>query len=38
MSVLDQAALESWLWNAACVIRGPVDAPKLKDHILPLVF
>jgi type I restriction enzyme M protein len=30
--------LESWLWEAACVIRGPIDAPKFKDYILPLVF
>ncbi len=30
--------LESWLWDAACAIRGPVDAPKFKDYILPLVF
>jgi len=30
--------LEKWLWDAACVIRGPVDAPKFKDYILPLVF
>jgi type I restriction enzyme M protein len=30
--------LESWLWEAACVIRGPVDAPKFKDYILPLIF
>jgi len=30
--------LEIWLWDAACVIRGPVDAPKFKDYILPLVF
>ncbi|GIU81647.1 MAG: DNA methyltransferase [Pyrinomonadaceae bacterium] len=30
--------LENWLWEAACVIRGPVDAPKFKDYILPLVF
>jgi len=30
--------LESWLWEAACQIRGPVDAPKFKDYILPLVF
>lgn len=22
----------------ACVIRGPVDAPKYKDYILPLIF
>jgi type I restriction enzyme M protein len=35
---LDLPALESWLWEAACVIRGPLDAPKYKDYILPLVF
>jgi type I restriction enzyme M protein len=35
---LDVAALESWLWEAACVVRGPLDAPKFKDYILPLVF
>lgn len=30
--------LEQWLWDAACSIRGPVDAPKFKDYILPLLF
>jgi type I restriction enzyme M protein len=30
--------LEGWLWKAACTIRGPVDAPKFKDYILPLIF
>jgi type I restriction enzyme M protein len=35
---MELQALEAWLWDAACVIRGPVDAPKFKDHILPLVF
>ena len=35
---LDLSTLESWLWDAACVIRGPVDAPKFKDYILPLIF
>ncbi len=35
---LDVPALENWLWEAACVIRGPVDAPKFKDYILPLIF
>ncbi|GIV25140.1 MAG: DNA methyltransferase [Bacteroidia bacterium] len=30
--------LEAWLWEAACALRGPVDAPKFKDYILPLVF
>jgi type I restriction enzyme M protein len=36
--VLDVSTLETWLWDAACQIRGPVDAPKFKDYILPLVF
>jgi type I restriction enzyme M protein len=35
---LDISTLESWLWEAACRIRGPVDAPKFKDYILPLIF
>jgi len=35
---LDISTLESWLWEAACKIRGPVDAPKYKDYILPLIF
>ena len=35
---LDTKALENWLWQAACSIRGSVDAPKFKDFILPLVF
>jgi hypothetical protein len=33
---LDITTLESWLWEAACIIRGPVDAPKFKGYILPL--
>jgi type I restriction enzyme M protein len=36
--MLDIQSLETWLWEAACAIRGPVDAPKFKDYILPLVF
>lgn len=36
--MLDIKTLESWLWEAACKIRGPVDAPKYKDFILPLIF
>lgn len=35
---LDVPGLETWLWDAACQIRGPLDAPKFKDYILPLVF
>jgi type I restriction enzyme M protein len=30
--------LESWIWDAACSIRGAKDAPKFKDFILPLIF
>ena len=35
---MDISALENWLWDAACSIRGPIDAPKFKDYILPLLF
>ena len=35
---LDTKALENWLWEAACKIRGEIDAPKYKDYILPLIF
>ena len=35
---LDIKSLENWLWEAACKIRGEVDAAKYKDYILPLIF
>ena len=35
---LDVGVLEQWLWDAACQIRGPLDAPKFKDYILPIIF
>lgn len=31
-------SLESWIWDAACSIRGAKDAAKFKDFILPLIF
>jgi len=31
-------SLESWIWEAACSIRGAQEAPKYKDFILPLIF
>jgi len=37
-SKLDVTTLQSWLWEAACKIRGEIDAPKYKDYILPLIF
>lgn len=36
--MLDINNLETWLWDAACIIRGAIDAPKFKDYILPLIF
>lgn len=35
---VDISSLKTSLWDAACVIRGPKDASKFKDYILPLVF
>ncbi len=29
---------ESWIWDAACSIRGAKDALTYKDYILPLIF
>jgi hypothetical protein len=31
-------SLETWIWDAACSIRGAKDAPKYKDYILPPIF
>ena len=31
-------SMESWIWDAACSIRGAADAAKFKDFILPLIF
>lgn len=36
--VVNVKSLESWIWDAACSIRGAKDAPKYKDFILPLIF
>jgi type I restriction enzyme M protein len=37
-SDVNNKSLESWIWDAACSIRGAKDAPKYKDYILPLIF
>jgi len=37
-SKLDISILENWLWDTACSIRGPIDAPKYKDYITQLIF
>jgi type I restriction enzyme M protein len=35
---LDISALETWLWEAACKIRGPVNVASTKNWILPLII
>jgi type I restriction enzyme M protein len=35
---LEVGTLENWLWEAACKIRGEIDAPKYKDYMLPIIF
>ncbi|MBP8972299.1 MAG: SAM-dependent DNA methyltransferase [Anaerolineae bacterium] len=35
---MDLNTLQNWLWRAADSVRGPVDAARYKDYILPLIF
>jgi type I restriction enzyme M protein len=37
-TALDLATLESHLWEAANILRGPVDAADFKTYIFPLLF
>lgn len=38
MAGTNDKSFESWIWDAACSIRGAKDAPKYKEFILPLIF
>ena len=38
MSSLLQRELESYLWGAATLLRGLVDASDYKQYIFPLLF
>lgn len=38
MAKVENKSLESWIWDAACSIRGAKDASKYKEYILPLIF
>jgi type I restriction enzyme M protein len=33
-----ERSLESWLWDAANILRGPVDASDFKAYVFPLLF
>jgi type I restriction enzyme M protein len=35
---ISQQELESWLWGAADILRGPVDPGNFRDFIFPLLF
>ena len=37
-SVVSDRSIESWLWDAANILRGPVDASDFKAYIFPLLF
>ena len=38
MSGLTQRELESYLWGAATLLRGLIDASDYKQYIFPLMF
>jgi type I restriction-modification system DNA methylase subunit len=33
-----ERSVEFWLWDAANILRGPVDASDFKAYIFPLLF
>ena len=35
---LSQQELETWLWGAADILRGPVDPGNFRDFIFPMLF
>jgi len=37
-STISQQELEAWLWEAANILRGPVDPANLRDFVFPLLF
>jgi type I restriction enzyme M protein len=38
MTQVTQQDIESWLWEAANILRGPVDPANLRDFVFPLLF
>jgi len=38
MGKISLSELEQYLWDAANILRGPVDASDFKAYIFPLLF
>ena len=38
MASISQRELESYLWSAADILRGTIDAGDYKQYIFPLMF
>lgn len=38
MNQQSQQDIESWLWESANILRGPVDPANLRDFVFPLLF
>ena len=38
MTLISIGRLESHLWEAANILRGPVDAADFKTYVFPLLF
>jgi type I restriction enzyme M protein len=38
LTAVSDRSLESWLWDAANILRGPVDASDFKAYVFPLLF
>jgi len=38
LTAISNRSIESWLWDAANILRGPVDASDFKAYVFPLLF
>jgi len=38
LTAVSDRSIESWLWDAANILRGPVDASDFKAYVFPLLF